>query len=72
MDQPEQVQTPLNYLYDCVVQTRQTMFSNVESTTNVVTNTNDEQRTIPPGYYTIGDIIVMLNAITHSPFSMYT
>ena len=36
------------------------MFNNMDST-YVVTNSNDEERTIPAGYYTIGDIIAMLN-----------
>ena len=31
----------------------QIMFNNVD-TTNVVTNTNDEERMIPPDYYTFG------------------
>ena len=32
--------------------------------TNVITNSNDEERTIPPGYYTIGEIIAILNTMT--------
>ena len=32
----------------------QVMFNNVDSTTNVVTYTNDEERMIPPDYYTFG------------------
>ena len=39
------------------------MFNNVYST-NVVTNTNDEERTVSHFYYTIGDIIVILNTMT--------
>ena len=38
----------------------QVMFNNVDST-NVVTNSNDEELTIPHGYYTIGQIIAILN-----------
>ena len=47
------------------------MFNNVDST-NVVTNTNGEEVTIPPGYYTIGEIIAMLNTIIHTTFSIST
>ena len=49
----------------------QVMFNNVDST-NVVTNTNDEELTIPPGYYTIGQIIAILNTMTDTTFSIYT
>ena len=48
------------------------MFNNVDSTTNVVTNTNDEEVTIPYGYYTIGEIIAILNTMTDTVFSIYT
>ena len=48
------------------------MFNNVDST-NVVTNTNNEEVTIPPGYYSIGKIIVILNTMTDdSTFSIST
>ena len=47
------------------------MFNNVDST-NVVTNTNDEELTIPPGYYTIGQIIAILNTMTDTTFSIST
>ena len=49
----------------------QVMFNNVDST-NVVTNSNDEELTIPPGYYTIGQIIVILNTMTDTTFSIST
>ena len=45
------------------------MFSNMDST-NVVTNTSDEERTIPPGYYSIAEIITMLNSVTDTTFSI--
>ena len=48
------------------------MFHNVDSTTNVVTNTHDEEVTIPPRYYTIGEIIAILNTITDAVFSIST
>ena len=47
------------------------MFNNVD-TTNVVTNTNGEEVTIPPCYYTIGEIISMLNTMTDTTFSIST
>ena len=43
------------------------MFNNVD-TTNVVTSTNGEEVTIPPGYYTIGEVIAMLNTMTDTTF----
>ena len=49
----------------------QVMFNNVDST-NVVTNSNDEELTIPPGYYTIGQIIAILNTMTDTMFSIST
>ena len=45
------------------------IFNNVNST-NVVTNTNDKEVTIPPGCYTIGKIISMLNTMTNTVFSI--
>ena len=39
---------------------------------NVVTNTNGEEVTIPPRYYTIGEIIAMLNTMTDNTFSIST
>ena len=47
------------------------MFNNVDST-NVVTNSNDEERTTPLGYYSIGEIIVILSIMTDSTFSIST
>ena len=49
----------------------QVMFNNVDSA-NVVTNSNDEEITIPPGYYAIGQIIVILNTMTDTTFSIST
>ena len=49
----------------------QVMFNNVDST-NVVTKSNDEEITIPPGYYTIGQIIAMFNTMTDTTFSIST
>ena len=47
------------------------MLNNVDST-NVVTNSNDEEIMIPPGYYTIGQIIAILNIMTDTTFSIST
>ena len=44
----------------------------MDSTTYVVTKTNDEEVRIPPGYYTIGEIIAILNTITDTVFSIST
>ena len=37
---------------------------------NVVTNSNDKERTIPPGYYTLGEIISILKTMTHTTCSI--
>ena len=47
------------------------MFNN-EDTTNVVTKPNNEEVTIPPGYYSIGEIIAMLNTMTDTVFKIST
>ena len=47
------------------------MNNNVDSS-DEATNTNDEERTIPPGYYSIAEIIVILNSMTDSTFSIST
>ena len=44
---------------------------NNENSTNVVTNTNDEEVTFPPGCYSIGKIITMLNTMTDTVFSIF-
>ena len=54
-----------------LVRSNPVMFNNVDST-NVVTNSNDEELTIPPGYYTIGQIIAILNTMTDTTFSIST
>ena len=47
------------------------MFNNVD-TTNVITNSNDETVTIPAGYYTLSEIIALLNTMTDTLFSIFT
>ena len=73
LDQPVQVSEPNHHSYQCSVQImpNQVMSNNVDMT-NEVTNSNDEEVAIPPGYYSIGDIIAILNTITDITFSIYT
>ena len=73
MEQSKQVSEPNHHFHHCPVQTTpsQFMFNNVD-TTNVVTNTNEEEVTIPPRYYTIGEIIAILNTTTDTVFSIST
>lgn len=47
------------------------MFNNVH-TTYVVTNSNDEVRTIFPGYYMIGEIIAIHTTLTDTVFLIST
>ena len=58
--QSVQVQESLHTSMTVLFRPNQVMFNNVDST-NVVTNSNDEELTIPHGYYTIGQIIAILN-----------
>ena len=74
LDQPVQVSEPNHHLHHCPVKTKpnQVMFNNMD-TNNVVTNTDDEEVTIPPAYYSIGKIITMLNTMTDdTTFSIST
>ena len=47
------------------------MFNNVD-TTNLVTNSGGEEVTISPGYYTLSEIIAILNTMTNTSFSITT
>ena len=49
----------------------QVMFNNVDST-NVMTNINGEEVTISPGYYTLIEIIAILNTMINTTFSITT
>ena len=49
----------------------QVMFNNVDST-NVETNTNGEEVTISPSYYTLSEIITILNTMINTTFSIST
>ena len=49
----------------------QVMFNNVDSI-NVMTYTNGEEVTISPGYYTLTEIIAILNTMINTTFSIST
>ena len=49
----------------------QVMFNNVNSI-NVVTNSGGEEVTISPGYYTLSEIIAILNIMINTSFSIST
>ena len=71
MDQPVQVsESDHHFLYYPV----QTLSSHVQQYWffQWVRNTNDKERIIPPGYYTIGETIAMLNTMTDTTFSIST
>ena len=70
MEQSKHISEPNYHFQHFPVQTKhnQFMFNNVDSTTYVVTNTNDEEVRIPTGYYTIGETIVILNTTADTPY----
>ena len=47
------------------------IFNNVDFT-NVVANSNDKEITIPPVYYSIGEIIAIPNPMTHTRFLIFS
>ena len=47
------------------------MFNNVD-TTNIVTNRGGEEVMISPSYYTLSEIIAILNNMTNTSFSIST
>ena len=49
----------------------QVVFNNVD-TTNMVTNSGGEEVTISPSYYTLSEIIAILNTMTNTSFSVST
>ena len=49
----------------------QVMLNNVD-TANIVTNSGGEEVTISPGYYTLSEIIAILNTMTNASFSIST
>ena len=74
MEQSKQVSEPNHHFHHCPIQKKhnQFMFNNIDFTTIVVTNTHDEEVWIPAGYYTIGEIIVILNTTADAVFSIST
>ena len=71
MDKSVQVSEPSITSITSLFTSKIGIFNNVDST-NVITNSNDEDVTIPPGYYTIGEIIAILNTMTDTMFSIST
>ena len=59
--------TSMNILF----RPNQVMLNNVD-TTNVVTKRGSEEVTISPGYYTLSEIIAILNIMTNTSFSIST
>ena len=59
--------TSMNILF----RPNQVMFNNV-NTINIVTNSNGKEVTISPGYYTLSEIIAILNTMTNTSFSIST
>ena len=59
--------TSMNILF----RPNQVMFNNVD-TTNVVTNRGGEEVMISPSYYTLSEIISILNTMTNTSFSIST
>ena len=45
---------------------------NIVNPINVVTNTNGEEATISPDYYTLSEIIAILNTMINTTFSIST
>ena len=59
--------TSMNILF----RPNQVMFNNVD-TTSIVANSGGEEVTISPGYYTLSEIIAILNTMTNTSFSIST
>ena len=68
---PYKYQNPTITSITVLFRSNQVIFNNVDFT-NVVANPNDEEITIIPGYYTINEIIAMLNTMTDTTFSTST
>ena len=73
LDLSVQVSEPNYHFHQYPVQTKpnQIMNNNVDSS-DVITNTNDEERAIPYGYYSIAEIIAILNTMIDAAFSIST
>ena len=68
---PYKFRNPLITSMTALFKPNQFMFNNVDSI-NVVTNANGEEVTISPGYYTLSDIIAILNTMINTTFSIST
>ena len=68
---PYKFRNPFITFMTVLFKPNQVMFNNVDST-NVVTNTNGEEITISPGYYTLTEIIAILNTMINTTFSIST
>ena len=71
LDQSFQVHKSIYHFHDCSIQTQSSHVNNVDST-NVVTNINGEEITISPGYYTLSEVIAILNTMINTTFSITT
>ena len=68
---PSKFRNPFITSMTVLFKPNQVMFNIVDST-NVVTNTNGEEITISPGYYTLTEIIAILNTMINTTFSIST
>ena len=68
---PYKFRNPLITSITVLSKSNHVMFNNVDSI-NVVTNTNGEEITISPGYYTLNEIIAILNTMINTTFSIST
>ena len=68
---PHKFRNPIITSMTALSKPNQVMFNNVDST-NVVTNINGEEITISPGYYTLSEIIAILNTMINTAFSIST
>ena len=68
---PSKFKNPFIISMNVLFKPNQVMFNIVDSI-NVVTNTNGEEVTISPGYYTLSEIIAILNTMINTIFSIST
>ena len=68
---PYKYRNPYITSINILLRPNQVMFSNVD-TINVVTNSGGEEVTISPVYYTLSEIIAILNTMTNTSFSIST
>ena len=68
---PYKYRNPYIISMNILFRPNQVMFNNVD-TTNVVTNSGGEEVTISPGYYTLSEIIAILNTMINTSFSIST